>query len=465
MRVANLHSTPAQAAKQERCTVKGEQGNHTPAHVAKGQCAYEGRDILDGLEVELAFARQPEKKLLDEACQAVTGADDDTPLMVLPRNKIKKLLRNKNLGHAKMRALRWFLQQYKRLPWMQWQNRGHYPERIGISLLANWMKATNMAYCGYAGRRCKEPDHCPRCACRDRIKYAQKEYENVYGSTLKDGTRLYCYAISPSFEWRAARAGLHFVTKKADRKRGIPAEVEHWHPWTNHPDAQPLTADDDAGGVNPVRQCFRLIFDFARALRSCSVRGVLAHRHFAWHFFEKEGYPHHITPNGHFLVMTEQPLTVESGRLMLELFKTLRRKRTFGRRLYPDLHIEELTSQADVNRWIYYMLEPMDYVGPYINAIRRGVDPATLNYEVDGRVFQAGEVILSVSSPHRFGVLRSNGNGYIGTMSVTEQRNQEAQEGKAKRAKKERPPSPADNHLHHKAKLLDLIQHEGDWEP
>jgi hypothetical protein len=195
------------------------------------------------------------------------------------------------------------------------------------------------------------------------------------------------------------------------------------------------------------------------------VRGVLAHRHIAWHFFEKEGFPHHLTPNGHFLVVTDERLTVGTGKNMLKLFANLCQQRGFGRRSYPDLHIEELTSQAHVNRWIAYMFKPMDYVHPYIEAIRRGVDPVALNYEVDDRVFQGGEVMLSVSSPHRFGVLRSNGNDYVGTISVTKQREQEALERKAKRTGKARPPGPADNHLNQQAKVDDLIENESDWEP
>src|SRR5690606_3624557 len=101
-----------------------------------------------------------------------------------------------------------------------------------------------------------------------------------------------------------------------------------------------------------------------------------------------------------------EPLTFEDLKMLHVLFDRLYCSRMHGSVLYTDLHAEELTSQAEINRWIGYMLQPMDFASPYIAAIRRGIAAERLNELVDDRVFQGGNSLLCVPSPRRYGNLR-----------------------------------------------------------
>lgn len=384
------------------------------------ELAEDTADMIADLESELAIIHKDDDLLLEEAKRGAVKATDDSPLSVMDRSKTRKILANLNLPLDRRVALQWFLKDYGRSQWRQWQP--YYPERIGISLLSSWNHGRFMAYCRYKGRFCKQPDFCPQCALLLRIKPALKQYENVYDGPLPEGGRRYWYALSPSFEWNPEHAGVHLVVEKGDRQAGRKAKVLHHRPWIGQPELERLSADWQIGEENEFTACFNAIFELAEIMAEAKAVGVLAHRHAALHFFEAEGYEHHITPNGHFLLTTAEPLTFEDLKMLLVLFDLIYRRRKYGGVLYTDLHLEELTSQAEINRWIGYIFQPMDFVSPYRRAIRRGIPAERLNELVDDRVFQGGNSVLCVPSPRRFGNLRSNGTGYFGGKTVTDQR-------------------------------------------
>jgi hypothetical protein len=221
------------------------------------------------------------------------------------------------------------------------------------------------------------------------------------------------------------------VTQKPDRRKGIPGKHRRFNPYKGREAGVPLTSDAHLlnGEENPVTACFETVFEFASALVKCRMAGgVFAHREVAWHF-----RPHRITPNAHLLVNTPGPIGFDLAVEMLFLLERLYLRQRHGRCLYPDLHIEPILSQKEITRWIFSMLKPMDYVTGYLQSVQAGVDLAALNLEVDDRIFQGGSKILSVRSPRRFGNLRCNVDGYIGSGSITAWRKAQAERRKAER--------------------------------
>jgi hypothetical protein len=423
---------PAQAQEP-----RAEQAKRYQSYLAS-ELAEDTAIMLADLEDELAIIYRDEDLLLAEAKRAAIKATDATALSVIDRSKTRKILANLHLPLDRRVALQWFLKDYGRSKWRKRQP--YYPERIGISLLAGWECGRSMAYCRYKGRFCKQPDFCFQCALLLRIKPALKQYEKVYDVLLPGGGRRYWYALSPSFEWNPDHAGAHFVAEKRDTQTGRKAKILHHRPWVGQPVLERLSADCQIGEENELTACFGAIFELAEMMAEAKDIGILAHRHVALHFFEAEGYALHITPNGHFLLTTPEPLTFEDLKMLHVLFDRIYCRRKHGGVLYTDLHAEELTSQAEVNRWIGYMFQPMDFVTPYIRAIRRGIPAEQLNQLVDDRVFQGGNSLLCVPSPRRYGNLRSNGTGYFGGQTVTDQREEDAEQRKAKRIKRSQSP-------------------------
>jgi hypothetical protein len=333
------------------------------------------------------------------------------------------LQNNAHLPYALQCSIISFLKRYKHSRWMQWQP--NYPARIGITVGAECDFGKAMALCGVNNWLCQHADYCPRCSVRLRAKSAAREYRTSFELAP------YWYAISPSFELNPKRAGLRFVTQKPDRRKGIPGKHRRLNPYKGCEAGVPLTSDAHLvdGEENPVIACFETVFKFASALVQCGMAGgVLAHREIAWHF-----RPHRLTPNGHLLLNTRVPFDFDLAVEMLFLFERLYLRQRHGRCLYPDLHLEQIVNQKEITRWIFYMLKPMDYVTGYLQSVQAGVDLAALNLEVDDRIFQGGSKILSVRSPRRFGNLRCNAAGYIGSGSITAWRNEQAARRKAER--------------------------------
>lgn len=399
--------------------------------------------ILDGLDEEVRYAHRSDHELLGRSLEDEKRTHDRTPLDQVDRTRIRLVLKNRNLALDDRLGVQWFLGEFKKSEWMHWQ--GFYPERIALTVLSSWERGRDVAYCGYAGRFCNEPDFCPKCALMQRADPAVTEYEGLFDRLLPSGQRRFFYAISLSYDWNPERAGLHYVTEKRDRVKGTPDKLQHHYPFKGEAPAKPLTIDHDIGMENPITACFRAIFGLAKFLSKMNEQwGALAHRHVAWHFFEYPGLSHHIRPNGHLLVVADEPITFEIGKLLLDRFRWVYRKQKYGNVLYCDLHISPLLSQAEIERWFYYISKPMDYVRPYRDAVLRGVNVEALNHEVDNCVFQGGNSVLSVPSPMRYGVLHVNvgPERYLGTKNVTLQR-EEAKAAKETNRKKESAKSEA----------------------
>jgi len=371
-----------------------------------------------------AFRLSEERQLLEEGRRSRSRASDTTPLLRVNRADLRALQNNSNLPYALRCSIINFLKRFKHSHWMQWQK--DYPARIGITVAAQWCDfSKSMALCGVNNWLCQHPDYCPRCSVRLRAKPAAREYRDCF----EQGH--FWYAISPSFELNPNRAGLRFVVQKADQEKHIPAKVSRFNPYRGRQPGVPLTSDAHLldGDDNPVIACFKTIFNFAEKLVDASlVGGALAQREVAWHF-----QPHRVTPNGHLLVNTPVPITFDAAKEMLLRFDFLYAAQPQGRRLWPDLHIEPLLSQGEIDRWIFYMFKPMDYVTGYLRAVRAGADVAALNLQIDDRVFQGGSKILSVRGPRRYGNLRCNVDGYIGGGSITAWRKEQTERRKAER--------------------------------
>jgi hypothetical protein len=392
---------------------------------------------MDGLEEEVRQAHRSDHELLGRSLEDESKAYDCTPLDQVDRTKIRLVLKNKNLDVDNRVAIQWRLGGFKRSKWMHWQ--GFYPERIAINVLSPWHRGRDVAYCGYAGRFCHEPDFCPRCAVIDRADPVVTEYDRLFDRLLPGGQCRYFYAITLSYDWNPDRAGLHYVVEKRDPAKGAPDKLKHEYPFKGKPPVEPLTIDNDIGKENNISACFRAIFALAKFLSKLSDQwGVLAHRHIAWHFFEYPGLAHHIRPNGHLLVVADEPITFDVAKHLLDRFQWMYDRQELGGVLYCDAHISPLVSQVEIERWMYYMSKPMDYVRPYRDAVQRGINIETLNHEVDNCVFQGGNFVLSsVPSPMRYGALHVNvgTDRYLVTKNVTRQR-QEAQAAKEARRQK-----------------------------
>lgn len=363
----------------------------TPA----AHAADDGSAMIAALAEDDEHLLTEEHQLLQKADWSAARATASAPLLRVNRSNLPALLTNVNLDYNLRCSLFSFLSRYKRSQWMQWQQ--NYPQRIGISLVADWEYGKAMALCGVHNWLCQQSDYCPRCALMNRATPCAREYLHSFEQAP------YWYAISPSFEVNSNRAGLRYVIQKADKKKGIPQSMRRFNPYKGREAGVALTSDSHLadGEANPVIACFTTIFQLADKLVKCGLAGgILAHREAAWHF-----RPHRVTPNGHLLVNTPVPLTFEMGREILFLFERLYQGQPLGRSLYPDLHIEPLLSQREVNRWIHYMFKPMDYVTGYLQSVQAGVDIGALNLEMDERVFQGGAVILSAKSPRRYGNL------------------------------------------------------------
>lgn len=415
--------------------------------------------VMDGLEEEVRQAHRSDHELLGRSLDDEKKAYDRTPLDQVDRTRIRLLLTNKNLDVDNRVAIQWRLGEFKRSKWMQWQ--GFYPERVAMNVLSPWHRGRDVAYCGYAGRFCHEPDFCPRCAVIDRADPVVTEYDRLFDSLLPDGQRRYFYAITLSYDWNPDRAGLHFVIEKRDPAKGTPDTLKHEYPFKGQAPVEPLTIDNDIGEENNISACFRAIFALAKFLSKLSDQwGVLAHRHIAWHFFEYPGLAHHIRPNGHLLVVADEPITFDDGKLLLDRFQWSYDKQELGGVLYCDAHISPLVSQAEIERWEYYMFKPMDYVRPYCDAVKRGVNLETLNHEVDNCVFHGGNFVLSsVPSPMRYGALHVNvgTDRYLGTKNVTLQR----EEAKAaKEARRQKSSATAEPYREPERYIERLARHE-----
>lgn len=385
-------------------------------------------DSLQALDEDDEHLYADEFALIGQADRSAAYASASIPLLRVNRTNLRALLSNIHFPFTLRCSLLNFLSRYKRSDWMRWQHQ--FPQRIGVALASNWEYGNTIALCGYNGWLCQKPDYCPRCSLMKRAKPAVREYRHSF---LRAN---FWYAISPSFEQNPARAGLHFVIQKRDEKAGIKERVIRFNPYQGAEPGIRLTADHHLGSSpSPVLACFDAVFGFADWLAKLGVAGgVFAHREIAWHF-----RPFWIDPNGHFLINTNGPLSVEHGEMMLRHFEQIYAKQPQARLLYPDLHIEQLVSQREVNRWLYYLLKPMDFVTGYLQSIQAGVDVAALNMEVDDRIFQGGATLLTVRSPRRFGNLRCNGEGYIGAGSITAWRNEQAAQRKLKRESGGRP--------------------------
>lgn len=388
--------------------------------------------MLADLDTETEFLQQSEKKWIAEAKESESKADCPLPLEWVNRSRWHDILRNKNLDFGLRARLLRFLKGYNWSKWMQGQK--FYRERIGISLLSGtWGYGERMAMCGVKGNFCQLPDHCIQCADMLRYKPAKYEYGHVHAKAP------FCYAVSASYRRNPDHAGLRLVVEKADRKAGKDAVVLRFNPYKGMPRTGNFTVEHGmADGVeNPIVACHKATFIFAEkyvhALKSVGIHaGALASREIAWHFL-----PHHITPNTHFLLNTSEPIKFEQAKEMLELFHRVYCVQPRGRYIYPDLHIEPLESQAAVNRWLYYMFKPMDYVTGYVRLANGGADIAKLNDDLDHQLFQNAEVMLSVHSPRRFGNLFCNSPGYIGAGSITEWRKAQKELRKAQKQKRE----------------------------
>lgn len=485
---AQAHAVPASPAQMRKAKGQAqvEQGRSNGSRCQKAACATDQTSatskekgnpgetddgdrpaILDLLDAEERYTHRSDHELMGRSLDDERKATDTTPLDQVDRTRTRRLLNNKNLDVDDRTAIQWFLGEFKRSKWMHWQ--GFYPERIAMTVLSSWERGRDVAYCGYAGRDCNEPDFCPKCALTQRADPAVTEYEGLYDRLLPGGQRRYFYAVTLSYDWNPDRAGLHFVIEKRNREKGTPDKLLHDYPFKERPPVKPLTLDHDIGDENKVTACFRAIFALAKFLSKLGKEwGVLAHRHIAWHFFEYPGLPHHIRPNGHLLLVTDEPITFEVGKLLLGQFQRLYRKQNYGDVLYCDAHISPLVSQADIERWIYYIFKPMDFVKPYRDAVQRGVSIEALNHEVDNCVFQGGNSVLSVPSPMRYGALHVNvgPDRYLGTKNVTLQRKEAKAAKEANRQKnpaKSQPYQEPPRYLERLARHEQFLRDEGSF--
>lgn len=388
--------------------------------------------MLADLDTETEFLQQSAKKWIEEAKESESKADCSVPLAWVNRSCLDDILRNKNLDFDLRARLLRFRKRYNSSDWMQGQE--FYRERIGIGLLSQtWGYGKRMAMCGVNGHFCQMPDHCIQCADMLRYKPAYHEYRYVYKKAPN-----WC-AVTVSFRRNPDFAGLRLVVEKANRKTGEMAKVMRFNPYKGMPRAGNLTVQQgEADGVeNPVVACHNAAFEFGdrfvKALRRVGIHaGALGNREIAWHFLH-----HHITPNTHYLLNTSYPIEFEIAKEMFHLLERCYMVEPCGRRLYPDLHIEPLENQAAINRWLYYMFKPMDYVKGYVRLANGGADIAKLNADLDAHLFQNAEVILSVRSPRRFGNLFCKSPGYIGAGSITEWRKAQKEKRAAQKQKRE----------------------------
>ncbi len=387
---------------------------------------------LADCDAEEAFLHSDAYALLAEADESASKADCTIPLERVNRASPPDILRNVNLEYDLRSRYLCFLGRLKRSAWMRGQKL--YRERIGIGLLSQtWGYGKRMAMCGVNGHFCQMPDHCIQCADMLRYQPAAYEYEHVYKMAP------YWYAFTASFRRNPDHAGLRLVIEKADRKTGKKAKVLRFNPYKGMEHAGNLTVQQgEANGVeNPVVACHNAAFEFGdrfvKALRRVGIHaGALGNREIAWHFL-----PHHMTPNTHYLLNTSYPIEFEIAKEMLHLLHRVYMSESCGRCLYPDLHIEPLENQAAVNRWLYYMFKPMDYVTGYVRLANGGADIAKLNADLDDHLFQNAEVILSVRSPRRFGNLFCKSPGYIGAGSITEWRKAQKEKKAAQKQRRE----------------------------
>ncbi len=374
---------------------------------------------LPDLEEEL---NRDNKALIREADRSFDKAPDSTPLMLVNQADPYLLLNNRNFPFQNRCKLIWFLKKMKASTWMRLTDEGLYAQRISLGLCGSWASGAAMALCGLQNRFCQLPDYCPRCCLRLRAKPAVREYRKSFAKAPN------WYMLTPSYECDPEQAGLHFVLQKGDAKRGIKAKLRHYRPFAGRDfgSPPPLTPDDVVGNVNSITDCFEAIFDLARVLVRCNVaQGLLAHREIAWSF-ELNPVGCWLTPNGTIIINSEAhldfPLAVEVYNTFLRLYQA----RPFGHRLYADLHCEQILSQKELNRCIYYALKPMKYVPGYLRAAEAGADMEMLNLVASDRVFQGGNVVLGQQrSPRRMGNMRCNGTDYIGSGSVTADRKEQ----------------------------------------
>lgn len=388
--------------------------------------------MLADCEAEESFMHSDAYALLAEADESASKADCTIPLERVNRASPRDILRNVNLEDDLRSRFLCFLGRCKRSPWMRGQK--FFRERIGISLLSQtWGYGKRMAMCGVNGHFCQMPDHCIQCADMLRYKPAVYEYGHAYERAPNWNTATVSFRRNPD------HAGLHFVVEKGDRKTGKKAKVLRFNPYKGMPRPGNLTVQQgEADGVeNPVVACHNAAFEFGnryvKALKSVGLHvGALGSRELAWHYL-----PHHMTPNTHYLLDTSDPIEFEQAKEMLHLLERCYAVQPCDRRLYPDLHIEPLESQAAINRWLYYMFKPMDYVKGYVRLANGGADIAKLNADLDEHLFQNAEVILSVRSPRRFGNLFCKSPGYIGAGSITEWRKAQKDARKAQKQRRE----------------------------
>jgi hypothetical protein len=312
------------------------------------------------LEKEDKFLYSDYYKLLKEAGLAATHATSTTSLDYVNRADLDTLGRNRNLPLKLQAALICFLKRYKISKWKKGQKR--YPQRIGITLPSPWPEGMRLALCGVHGWFCQLADYCPQCASRLRYQLAIYEFGDVFDRAP------YWYALSPVMERNPDRAGLHFVVTKRNKKKGIAEKILHLNPYRGLPVGRYFKPDDDLLDPSPIAACFNSFFAFAKRLcRNGIFLGAFVQREIAWRYL-----PCRINPNAHLLVCTRAPITFEQAQILLEFLEKVYWSQRRGCWQYPDLHLEALTSQAEINRWLYYSLKPMNYVTGYLQAVRGG---------------------------------------------------------------------------------------------
>lgn len=246
-------------------------------------------------------------------------------------------------------ALRWWLKAYHRNSWMRRQE--GWKELA--SLLASschdaaWINTMRILYCTRRGKWCHNPDFCPRCALDQRVEPRQYEFGRCFDRSP------YWYAAVVGTEIDPERAGLHY----GPRKKPI-----HWLPYRGGKRGLYVTSRGEQPAYDLGQEMIDLPFRFLSDLvNRCGVSGALA-RAEPWIGFGGPARGQKVVDcavlnHVNVLIASDEVIDLETAKTLLLAYKDSLRRSPLGAITYPDIWINPIASQEDLNGWIDYMFK------------------------------------------------------------------------------------------------------------
>ena len=298
--------------------------------------------------------------------------------MNISRTDRHDLLDNGHLPLSQEIALKHWLKRYYGNNWMHDQDNWLQDACLVASCqLPNGVDLLRVLYCSRKGMRCERPRYCRRCNLDQRLEPLLEDYGSAFD---KVGY------------WSAMVAGTEVDPNKAGLRFGPMDNPRCWFPYQGAPTGHYVSTWPEQ--INLIRRLSRMPFELCRHLVKYGFGGALCVMEPHLKIFPGPGggvqwckISHALLLHGHILFNSPVPLSFEEAQTIFRLYNDICGK-LVDRPAYPDLWIDAVVSQDDINSWIGYSLKSWALNTWYQNALRNGCPRDDLNELFDWIVFE-----------------------------------------------------------------------------